>query len=177
MKGQNVYLVEDILVPHFGKETPLVGVEIGVAGGSGSIQMLLNFPNLHLYCIDPWLHIDLQPYEVGGWTQEQHDNGKAEFLNRISLFKDRVTILQTTSDIAVYSIPENIDFIFIDGHHVYDQVKKDITNYYPKVRSGGIVSGHDFLQVYDVTRAVYEYFLGKEMIGFGDDFIWWTIKK
>lgn len=35
------------------------------------------------------------------------------------------------------------DFLFIDGSHTYDIVKKDFNNYSPFVRSGGIVGFHD----------------------------------
>ena len=36
------------------------------------------------------------------------------------------------------------DFIFIDADHRYSQLSKDIKNFYPKVRHGGLLCGHDF---------------------------------
>lgn len=35
------------------------------------------------------------------------------------------------------------DFIFIDADHRYQYVKKDIENYLPLVKKGGILAGHD----------------------------------
>lgn len=36
-----------------------------------------------------------------------------------------------------------IDFLFIDGDHTYEGVKKDFHMYSPLVRKGGIVALHD----------------------------------
>jgi predicted O-methyltransferase YrrM len=37
------------------------------------------------------------------------------------------------------------DFLFIDGDHTYDSVRKDWDNYSPMVREGGIIALHDIL--------------------------------
>ena len=37
------------------------------------------------------------------------------------------------------------DFVLIDAHHEQEQVKKDIYAWLPKVRKGGIISGHDYV--------------------------------
>jgi predicted O-methyltransferase YrrM len=37
----------------------------------------------------------------------------------------------------------SIDFLLIDGDHSYDAVYKDITNFLPKMRSGGLIVGDD----------------------------------
>jgi predicted O-methyltransferase YrrM len=54
---------------------------------------------------------------------------------------------------------ESLDFVFIDGNHQYSYVLEDITEWSKKVRSGGIVSGHDYFEFLDngVIRAVNEY--------------------
>jgi predicted O-methyltransferase YrrM len=39
----------------------------------------------------------------------------------------------------------SISAIFIDGDHSYSGVKKDLENWYPKIKPGGIVSGHDYI--------------------------------
>jgi len=40
---------------------------------------------------------------------------------------------------------EKLDFLFIDGDHSYEGVKKDFEMYSPLVRSGGIVAFHDIV--------------------------------
>jgi predicted O-methyltransferase YrrM len=37
------------------------------------------------------------------------------------------------------------DFLFIDGDHTYDSVRRDWDNYSPMVREGGIIALHDIL--------------------------------
>jgi predicted O-methyltransferase YrrM len=39
---------------------------------------------------------------------------------------------------------DSLDFIFIDANHSYNSVLEDITLWTPKVKEGGIISGHDY---------------------------------
>lgn len=39
---------------------------------------------------------------------------------------------------------ESLDFVYIDGAHDYDSVKRDIELYLPKVKKGGYIGGHDY---------------------------------
>ena len=51
---------------------------------------------------------------------------------------------------------ETIDFVFIDGDHHYNAVIKDLNVWYPKVKKGGIFSGHDIKHV-GVIKALSEF--------------------
>jgi lipopolysaccharide biosynthesis glycosyltransferase len=69
----------------------------------------------------------------------------------------------------------SLDFVYIDARHDYDSVLKDIKLWYHKVRKGGIIAGHDYLDgeyafeenkhstVFGVKKAVDEFF-GEEKI-------------
>lgn len=48
---------------------------------------------------------------------------------------------------------KSIDLLFIDGNHTYEDVKRDIELWRPKVR--GVISGHDY-EWESVSRAVRE---------------------
>jgi len=54
---------------------------------------------------------------------------------------------------------ESIDMLFIDDEHIYDQVISDLHNYWPKIKVGGVVCGHDYEERFPgVSKAVYEFF-------------------
>jgi predicted O-methyltransferase YrrM len=60
---------------------------------------------------------------------------------------------------------ESLDFVFIDADHSYESVLKDVATWYPKMKPGKMMAGHDIQQM-EVKRAVVEYFgkLGKKVI-------------
>ena len=170
---QNEYFPGHVLVPHFTENASIVGVEIGVMSGVGSLGMLSKLPNLKLYCVDPWKHCPGEEFEAG-MPQEVLDENYDIAKERIGRFPDRGFIVKKRSDDALDDVPDNLDFVFIDGHHRYEQVKRDISNYFKKVKKGGIIAGHDYGQVPEVTQAVDEFFAASYTIHKGEDFVWWV---
>ena len=52
-------------------------------------------------------------------------------------------ILHGDSTVVHSVINGEFDAVFIDGNHSYEYVKKDLENFLPKVKEGGIVALHD----------------------------------
>lgn len=47
---------------------------------------------------------------------------------------------------AMPSIPDgSLDFVYIDGNHSEEYVRQDIRLWWPKVKIGGMLAGHDIL--------------------------------
>jgi predicted O-methyltransferase YrrM len=57
---------------------------------------------------------------------------------------------------------ESLDFIFIDADHTYEGVLADLCAWYPKLKPGCLMAGHDFNSDWPgVVQAVDEFFKGK----------------
>jgi len=52
---------------------------------------------------------------------------------------------QTRHEVLAILAGTSIDFLFIDGDHSYDGVRRDFLDYGPMVRPGGLVAFHDIL--------------------------------
>lgn len=65
------------------------------------------------------------------------------YLKNIQPYSIR-TIIGRSDETYINFEDNSIDFVFIDADHHYQSVKKDIELWYPKVRTGGIISGHDY---------------------------------
>ncbi len=76
---------------------------------------------------------------------------------------DYVTPFQMSSIEASTKFPDNsLDFVFIDANHWYDDVMSDLNHWYPKVKMGGVISGHDYTRGHaEVIKAV-DYFFGRK---------------
>ena len=116
------------------------GAEVGVADGRNSLDLCEAIPNLRLLCVDPWRKYAGNPR---GGPQEQHDGNLELARQRLARFD--VTFERAFSMDAVRDVPHgSLDFVYIDGHHGFDWVITDLVEWSRRVRSGGIVAGHDF---------------------------------
>jgi len=142
-------------------------IEVGSYMGRSTIVMLDN-SEAHLWCVDSW--------DCAYTTAPAIRKG---FLENIQNQKDRVTILQMQSDEAAVQLmdlhgPNSFDMVFIDGGHGYEVVKADILDYTPLVRTGGIISGHDYSPINrPVMVAVDELLEEFEVV----KTLWWKVKS
>jgi predicted O-methyltransferase YrrM len=156
------------------KKNP-VGVEIGIAEGFTSERLLKCNDTLVLHCIDPFADY----VDWNGNNLNDRQIRKQEFLEKTEQFKDHRHVYEKTSDDAVSEFEDgSLDFIFIDGLHTYDQVKKDMENFYPKIKSGGLFAGHDYTVIAAVNKAVTEFAdkHGIKKIGTTDCDVWYWYK-
>jgi hypothetical protein len=141
-----------------------VFVEIGSWKGTSSAYMGVelinaNKKNTKFVCIDTWGENDDGEY----LTEQSVIDGTLyqEFLNNIKPLQDNglnILPVRNRSDLAVTEFMDNsIDFLYIDGSHLYENVKNDILLYLPKMKTNSIVAGHDW-QSEDIRRAVHECF-------------------
>jgi hypothetical protein len=138
---------------HFPEGQLLRGIEIGVAVGDNSLSILKELAVDKLFLIDPYV-----PYEFDGRTWD----GSADYAIAHTKLAEypQVVWLRKTSESAIreFQNEEAVDFVYIDGNHSYESVKKDITLYYPLIKNNGLIGGHDYTPYTEtVIRAVNEF--------------------
>jgi predicted O-methyltransferase YrrM len=119
-----------------------LGVEVGVCHGVYAEQLLQANPGLTLYGVDSWRR--------GDACHRMHERLADQIASR------RFHLLSMKSLKAVEHFADGaLDFVFIDADHREAEVYADLVAWTPKVRLGGIVSGHDyFLHKGGVVAAV-----------------------
>lgn len=124
------------------KKTGLVA-EIGVQYGVFSAKIAENYSGKVL-CIDLW----------GDETIYAEAKKLLADKEKFKLYRgDSLTIAEFIPDGA-------LDAAYIDGNHYYKEVLADIEAWYPKVRTGGILAGHDYCNSdadIEVIKAVDEW--------------------
>ncbi len=132
------------------------GVEIGVKEGEYSATLLKYWRGRHLISIDPWLEDAPEAYvDIANVPQSQHEHFYANTHMRLKPYGERSSIWRMTSNEAAPLIPRHsLDFVYIDARHDFASVLEDLDAWYEKVRPGGIVAGHDYL---DGTLAAGEF--------------------
>ncbi len=166
------------------------GVEIGTQYGLFA-KYLLDNTNLHLTVVDCWQH---QP----GWF----DASNSENSLQEKIYRECIKLLtpyQTTSRVDIirgYSVPASLmfpvgyfDFIFLDANHTYPAVSEDLVYWYPKLKVGGLFSGHDYKESlsdhnseFGVKSALRDFLKGKKEVldtNEGEEAwpCWWFIKE
>ena len=121
----------------------LTGVEIGCHRGESAL-IISSFPFIKkLTCVDL-----LQYPEFEQRLKEKINSNVVNFAQASSI--EYADLIENNS----------VDFVYIDAKHDYDSVKQDLSVWFPKVKIGGFLAGHDYdkNQWPDVVQAVDEFF-------------------
>jgi len=141
------------------------GVEVGVRKGNYSEYLLETWKGETLYSVDPWMYFDDGKYIDGSNVgQKRQDEIFLEATRKLARYKNRSKIMRGTSTDAAQKFDNaSLDFVYLDAQHHYEAVKEDIETWLPNIRSGGVISGDDYVDVelednvFGVKRAVDEF--------------------
>jgi len=111
------------------------GIEIGVLNGETSRFLLSLDPRIGLIGIDPLIPDSMENSLIGSYTKIRKNT--QEFRARFAFFK------AYSHDVHEMFDDECCDFIFVDGDHTFEAVKRDHDLYLPKLKNGGYMFFHD----------------------------------
>ncbi len=147
------------------------GVEIGVKTGLYSNELLTYWKGEELISIDPWLSAPAEEYvDRSNVSQDEFEDYYRQTRERLEPHGSRSTIWRMTSVEAAPRVPDHsLDFVYIDARHDYDSVLEDLAYWCSKVKPGGILAGHDYVDgdfeqgEFYVKSAVDEFFGEREV--------------
>lgn len=176
------------ILRHVNGNSHPIGAEVGVFAGDLSKRLLGKSPRLKLYMVDSWGANQSPEFVATGdfhstLTQEAQDLC-CEVAKAVTSFAgDRAVVLRKRSLEAAKDVPDgSLDFAFIDADHSYEGCRDDIRAWFPKVKSGGFISGHDYENNQHafgpmVKRAVDEFVAANNLtLDLGENWTWFAVK-
>ncbi|MBE9594452.1 MAG: class I SAM-dependent methyltransferase [Proteobacteria bacterium] len=162
------FLPRDFLLEAMLKDS--VCAEIGVHQGKFSRMILDIVRPKKLHLIDPWKYEEGEMYKhalyggVFGGCQVDMDKRYENVVKRFrsEIENGQVVIHRGYSSEVCNDFEDNyFDWVYIDGNHLYEFVRKDLELYYRKVKDGGLITGDDYGYVgwrhVDVKKAVDDF--------------------
>lgn len=165
-------------------------VEIGAFYGRSSAYMAVEIINsnkkIKYDIVDTWR--GSPEHQEGAWDAQEamiNDTAFDIFTNNMKPVEGHYTAIKMDSvDAAKLYEDNSLDFVFIDGDHLYESVRSDIDAWLPKVKIGGYLSGHDYIDhimpngAFGVIQAVNETFNAHHIQLVRGDFVnSWLYKK
>ena len=155
----------DFMISFLNKNPELrVGCEVGTCAGQNIKHIIENCQNIKkMYGVDSYSkdNWDLKDFvsvekEFGGF-----DSLYNEVKTMLGQFGNKVELIRKPSKLAALDFDdESLDFVFIDAGHEFNDCYDDIVSWYPKVKSNGLIMGHDFYNsaCMGVSKAVLKFF-------------------
>jgi hypothetical protein len=160
------------LLTNFNKDKNIKLAEIGVYMGRGAaiwnVELINHGFEYEYYAIDNFLG-----------SKEHEENNLPDYdicKNNLSPIIDKINLIKEDSiEASKLYEDEYFNIVYIDASHEYEDVKKDVQSWYPKVKKGGFICGDDYTRGWPgVVKAVDE-LLGEGVKVIGNQ-QWW-IKK
>lgn len=132
--------LKSLIETNFHGKSNLTMIEIGSYQGESTQLFLSTGVFSKIYCIDGWAN----GYDDADKASYTADRAERAFDKRFAN-DNRVVKIKGFSQDVVDKIPDGVaDFLYVDGCHTYDAVKLDLSNYSRKVKSDGVLAGHDY---------------------------------
>jgi len=114
-----------------------VVAEIGVNRGEFSSKILAQCKPTKLHLVDMW---STDRYHVGIRKEVERKFGQ-------EIEKGKIEINLGMSTEVIPTFPDSyFDWVYLDTDHLYENTKRELDLLVPKMKAGGIIAGHDYIQ-------------------------------
>lgn len=122
------------------------GVEVGTFKAEFSKYILENWEGT-LYMVDVWRPLGQEYLDSSNHGNHQNQI-YSHAMNNLKGFEDRGIMIRSSSQKASEIFHDNsLDFVYIDANHAYEFVIQDIELWFPKIKRGGYLWGHDYINL------------------------------
>ena len=139
-------------------------VELGVDVANFAVEFMEKWKGNEYWAVDPYVPTSF-------FTFDREADFQLAIL-RLAKFNARARVVRSTGKYfskflenrPFYKPPDTqVEFVYIDAEHEYEDVMNDLKEWWPRVSYSGILAGHDFnLQCGGVAKAVTEFFIQEQ---------------
>lgn len=127
--------------------------ELGIFKGGNFMEMIAHKPKLAV-AVDTWNNDGVHGKNDATYPQEELEK-QYEYFKGLVKDKPFVKIVRDYTVNAAKRFPDNyFDFVYIDADHSIEACYADIITWYPKVKNGKFLVGHDYKRGFGVVAAV-----------------------
>lgn len=119
----------------------LIVAEIGVWHGDNAEELLRDLPIKRLVLVDPYKEYKAEG--VNPITQASLNEARDHAMRLVPPDGRVVWFLMTSVEAATQLREAQFDYVYIDANHNREFVRKDIEAWWPLVKKGGVMGGHD----------------------------------
>jgi cephalosporin hydroxylase len=131
-----------------------VGAFYGKSAAYMAVEIINSGKNIKFDVVDTWR--GGPEHQADGFDPQEamiNDTAFDIFKQNMSPVEGHYTPHKMTSiEASKLYQDESLDFVFIDANHSYDAVKEDILAWYPKIKNGGLLGGHDMKAVFELIK-------------------------
>jgi glycosyltransferase involved in cell wall biosynthesis len=117
----------------------LIVAEVGSYAGESTSIFAKSDKISKVYAIDPWLDgikCEYVTFQNMGYVES--------LFNEKTAGNPKIVKMKMLGEEASKNIDDSLDVVYIDAVHTYEAVKTDMPIWYPKVKIGGYLCGHDY---------------------------------
>lgn len=153
-----------------GKEITVI--EVGTFWGYNAKSILSELNIKKIYLVDPYKFYSGKDGKDEGLLSKARKFAH----NKLNNYINKIYWIEKKSDEATHILPK-VNFIYIDGDHSKEQVKRDMENYFKLLKKGGVMGGHDITSPYGVQEAFVEFCYENKLKPHITRTDWWVVKE
>jgi len=139
------------------------------------IKEYQNMENVKIYSIDLFEDTPCKIMRKKYSNKVDHIRHIYEYNLAINQVRDNIITIKKDTALSANDFENNsVDFCFLDASHDYQSAIQDLKAWYPKIKKGGIISGHDYDKHHKegIINAVDDFMEGKNVEIYPKTAVW-----
>lgn len=139
-----------------------------------AVAEIIKERKIQVVAVDTFAGTDGEGNGMASPEAAKRENVRQMFLDNTVKFGLHPSIEQMTTHEASLRFPDNyFDLVFIDANHTREGSQRDMQDWWPKVKRGGVLSGHDcaWKGVADALTAEFGHLVLVDFVN-----VWWIYK-